>query len=288
VTAIAVEATITSTEETFVLRGVLHLAQKDLSPTKVFQHLLERRTWSDAFPIALTSLGVSALGALLWPVAVFVMGAAVAGALVLIGGLALLVFGLLVYPIMLMWQVLTNELTPEAAERTIATVIAVTILMVLFVILFAGAAALANSASQAPAPPTGPPPTDVPAPVAGPKVISGHGGLAKGGPAFFTLGDGQYVTFYTRHATSMTDALGNALETGGDVTQALFPEDSLQVQRFGPGDVIHNYTLSAPNGLNILGNPITVTDQTLLSDLLAQNGPGEYIWAACRGVAGGR
>jgi hypothetical protein len=41
-----------------------------------------------------------------------------------------------------------------------------------------------------------------------------------------------------------------------------------------------NYTLSPPTGLNIMGNPTTVTAPTQLSNLVGP-GMGNVQWAAC-------
>jgi putative adhesin Stv-like protein len=41
-----------------------------------------------------------------------------------------------------------------------------------------------------------------------------------------------------------------------------------------------NYTLGPPHGLNIQGNPITVTGDTQLSQLVQPN-MGSTHWAAC-------
>lgn len=73
--------------------------------------------------------------------------------------------------------------------------------------------------------------------------------------------------------STITDKLGNVVETGGDLSK-------VYSRTYGPGDRLPNYTLYPPEGLNIKGNPITVTDPTRVSDLL-KPGLGECHWAAC-------
>ena len=48
-----------------------------------------------------------------------------------------------------------------------------------------------------------------------------------------------------------------------------------------PGAEVPNLTLTAPNGLKIHGNSITVEDPVLLGHLLEPN-TGNWVWAACQ------
>lgn len=103
-------------------------------------------------------------------------------------------------------------------------------------------------------------------------VLSGHGSYH---PSSGTtvVPEGTQVTFYSEHGSTITDPLGNAVETGKDVSNVF-------QRTFGPGDVVPNYTLHPPTGLNIMGSPTTVTQPTNLSDLLQPN-MGNVDWAAC-------
>ncbi|RUL72506.1 DUF6861 domain-containing protein [Dyella choica] len=103
-------------------------------------------------------------------------------------------------------------------------------------------------------------------------VFSGHGAYYPQNRTV-VVPDGTQVTFYSAHGATITDDLGNAIETGQDVSNVF-------QRTYGPGSVVPNYTLSAPNGLNIMGNPVTVTEPTNLSELL-QPGMGKVCWAAC-------
>ncbi|MHB1910620.1 MAG: putative adhesin [Acidimicrobiales bacterium] len=73
--------------------------------------------------------------------------------------------------------------------------------------------------------------------------------------------------------------LGNAIETGSGLERSVFQ------QTFGPGEQVPNYTLHPPEGLNIAGKPVTVSEPTQLSELLQPN-MGACSWAACLSKAG--
>jgi Putative adhesin Stv domain len=90
--------------------------------------------------------------------------------------------------------------------------------------------------------------------------------------------EGTTFTQYTGLGNSISDALGNAIETGGDLSA--FEGEMTGAQSFLPGAEVPNYSLYPPEGLNIMGNPVTVTEPTLLSDIL-QPGLGHVQWAAC-------
>jgi len=74
--------------------------------------------------------------------------------------------------------------------------------------------------------------------------------------------------------------LGNAIETGGEISADAFPEIE-GAHTYLPGSYIPDYSLLPPDGLNILGNPTTVASPTPLSKLLSP-GMGNIQWAACR------
>jgi RHS repeat-associated protein len=108
-------------------------------------------------------------------------------------------------------------------------------------------------------------------------VISGHGsygliGLPGGN---FTVPQGTSVTAYCPHGAQISDPLGNAIETGTNANRIPF------TQTYGPGESMPNYTISPPDGLNIKGNPITVTQHTPLSQLVQPN-MGPTHLATCR------
>ena len=91
-------------------------------------------------------------------------------------------------------------------------------------------------------------------------TISGHGAyyLIDG---HMTVPRGTTITLYAEHGSSITDDLGNLIESGGDTS-------GVYSRTFHPGERIPNYTIYPPDGLNIVGTPLTVTEPTCLSDLI--------------------
>lgn len=107
------------------------------------------------------------------------------------------------------------------------------------------------------------------------KVLAGHGKwLVENG--YTVVPPGTTMVFHGAHTWAMTDSYGNLVERGG---QGYFEE------RFGPGSIIPNYTLSEPAGLTIEKTSRTVTEPTQLDQLLIPY-QGTVHWAACRVVMG--
>jgi len=109
---------------------------------------------------------------------------------------------------------------------------------------------------------------------AGDLIFSGHGAY-DAADGLVTMPKGTTLTFFSEDGQPISDALGNAIETGHPEGLAQFGETYL------PGAELPNYTLYPPDGLTIAGNPVTVTVPTRLSELL-QEGLGRCTWAACR------
>lgn len=109
-----------------------------------------------------------------------------------------------------------------------------------------------------------------------PNILSGHGEFLGGE---LTVPEGTSVSVWTQHGGTISDALGNAIETGGNISIEEFPEIE-GARTYLPGSTMPNYTLSPPTGLNIMGNPTTVTMPTQLSNLV-RPGMGNVNWAAC-------
>jgi hypothetical protein len=103
-------------------------------------------------------------------------------------------------------------------------------------------------------------------------TISGHGGYEPGNGFTFVPG-GTTVTAYAEHGSTITDALGNLIETGGDTSR-------VYSKTFYPGESIADYTIYPPDGLNIMGTPRTVLVPTRLSELLNEN-MGQVHLAVC-------
>ena len=111
-------------------------------------------------------------------------------------------------------------------------------------------------------------------------ILSGHGELVAGEfSPVLQVPEGTSITVWTGHGGVISDALGNAIETGGPINMSLYPEIE-GAQTYLPGSFMPNYTLSPPTGLNIMGSPITIGAPTQLSGLV-QPGMGNVQWAAC-------
>lgn len=103
-------------------------------------------------------------------------------------------------------------------------------------------------------------------------VISGHGGYTPvHGP--IAVPPGTAVITYAEHGSSITDALGNLIETHGD-TSRIFSEV------FRAGELLPDHTIYPPDGLNILGDPRTVLQPTRLSEMLEED-MGNVHLAVC-------
>ena len=75
---------------------------------------------------------------------------------------------------------------------------------------------------------------------------------------------GTTITTYAEHGSTITDELGNLIETGGDTS-------GVYSKTFLPGELIPDYTIYPPDGLIIMGTPQTVMHPTLLSELISEN-----------------
>ena len=104
-------------------------------------------------------------------------------------------------------------------------------------------------------------------------VISGHGSYDPANGSTH-LPEGTWAVGYAPHGASITDELGNAIETGTQANRIGY------ARTFDPGSEIPNYTVHPPDGLNIQGNPITVSQPTQLGELL-RPGMGECHLAFC-------
>lgn len=103
-------------------------------------------------------------------------------------------------------------------------------------------------------------------------IFSGHGSYSAA-DGMTTIPPGTSLTVYAEHGATISDSLGNAIETGGDLSK-------VYQRTYVQGSNIPNYTLHPPTGLRILGSPVTVKESTPLSDLL-KPGMGDCHWAAC-------
>jgi hypothetical protein len=91
-------------------------------------------------------------------------------------------------------------------------------------------------------------------------TISGHGAYDPA-DGHLTVPRGTTITLYAEHGSTITDDLGNLIETGGDTSM-------VYSRTFHPGEQIPNYTIYPPDGLNIMGTPQTVLNPTRLTELI--------------------
>ncbi|KOG86294.1 type IV secretion protein Rhs, partial [Streptomyces varsoviensis] len=92
-------------------------------------------------------------------------------------------------------------------------------------------------------------------------VITGHGYYVRGTGDFQVPG-GTWIKFYTEDGLRLKDSIGLKVETGGKVQP---------VETFGPGSSVPNYTVGPPADLNISSRSISVSQPTLLSDIIQPN-----------------
>jgi RHS repeat-associated protein len=114
-----------------------------------------------------------------------------------------------------------------------------------------------------------------------PNILSGHGSYnPRNGTV--TVPEGTSVTVWTEHGNSISDKLGNYIETGKDITFQDFGSKITGARTYLPGSQMPNYTLHPPFNpdLNIMGNPTTVWRSVNLSNLI-KPGQGNIQWAAC-------
>ncbi|WP_179285356.1 putative T7SS-secreted protein [Streptomyces sp. NBS 14/10] len=110
-------------------------------------------------------------------------------------------------------------------------------------------------------------------------VFSGHGDISLnyldlGEGAQFTVPKGTRLHMYCPHGEILKDPVANRVELG---TEPVVPKWIAE-----PGERVWNYSLRPPtDDLTIMGNPVTVTQETRLSELLHPN-MGNVHWAACR------
>jgi len=112
-------------------------------------------------------------------------------------------------------------------------------------------------------------------------VFSGHG-AHNPFDRHTVVPEGTSFTTWTEYGNTITDKLGNHIETGGEISFSNFGADEITgAKTYLPGAEVPNYTLYPPNGLNIKGNPTTVTSPKTLNKLLKPD-MGNVKWAACQ------
>ena len=103
-------------------------------------------------------------------------------------------------------------------------------------------------------------------------TISGHGAY-RPLDGEITVPRATTITVYAEHGSSITDGLGNLIESAGDTS-------GVYSHTFYAGERVPNYTIYPPDGLSIVGTPITVISPTLISELV-QESMGSVHLAVC-------
>jgi hypothetical protein len=103
-------------------------------------------------------------------------------------------------------------------------------------------------------------------------TISGHGAYYSI-DGYITVPRGTTITIYAEHGSSITDELGNLIESGGDTSR-------VYSRTFHPGEKVPNYTIYPPDGLNIAGAPRIVATPTRLTELIEAD-MGDVHLATC-------
>jgi RHS repeat-associated protein len=119
----------------------------------------------------------------------------------------------------------------------------------------------------------------------GATAFAGHG-LESALAGTTTVPPGVAITLPGTTGLAMPDSLGQLIEAGAWQTIAADPEYSLLMQgttTYLPGAVVPDLILLPPTGLSILPGSVTVTSDTMLSELLNE-ARGPCVWAACRQV----
>ena len=103
-------------------------------------------------------------------------------------------------------------------------------------------------------------------------VISGHGAYYSI-DGYIIVPEGTTITIYAEHGSSITDELGNLIESGGDTSRVFS-------RTFHPGERVPNYTIYPPDGLNVVGAPRIVATPTRLTELI-ETDMGDIHLAIC-------
>jgi hypothetical protein len=103
-------------------------------------------------------------------------------------------------------------------------------------------------------------------------VFSGHGEFVPGN-GITVVPNGTSITFYSPFGGTITNRLGNAIETGAELSKVF-------KRTYKAGDKLPNYSLLPPDEtIPLAGKPRTV-EETLLRKLLEPD-MGHCHWAAC-------
>jgi hypothetical protein len=107
------------------------------------------------------------------------------------------------------------------------------------------------------------------------KAVAGHGWYFSSNGMTPPLPKGMYLHFYVEHGEKLLDSVGTMIERGA--------RNVKPVQTYGPGDRIPDYLIGHPEGLNIMSGSIIISDERLLSEMIADGTIGGVChMAICR------
>ncbi|MEU0812619.1 RHS repeat-associated core domain-containing protein, partial [Streptomyces sp. NPDC005970] len=110
----------------------------------------------------------------------------------------------------------------------------------------------------------------------GEEVIAGHGVIAAGDGTPARVPEGTSVVMYSRHGEPISEM---------DVRAIIAGRPHMQVKEvYGPGEVLPDYELHPPDGLELQGNPIITEKNPVRLSFMLDPHMGRVHWAACRSV----
>ncbi len=108
------------------------------------------------------------------------------------------------------------------------------------------------------------------------QVVAGHGGYITS-DGHSVVPSGTYLHFYVEHGGLLEDSIGFQIERGA--------RNIKPVETYGPGDLVPNYIIGPPEGLNIMSGSTTVTSERMLGEMLEDGSiSGVCHMAICREV----
>ncbi|WP_264349439.1 putative T7SS-secreted protein [Streptomyces milbemycinicus] len=110
----------------------------------------------------------------------------------------------------------------------------------------------------------------------GEEVIAGHGVIAAGDGTPVRVPEGTSVVMYSRHGEPIYEM---------DVRAIIAGRPHMEVKEvYGPGEVLPDYELHPPDGLELQGNPIITEKNPVRLSFMLDPNMGRVHWAACRSV----
>ncbi|MGY0059881.1 putative T7SS-secreted protein [Streptomyces sp. LZ34] len=110
----------------------------------------------------------------------------------------------------------------------------------------------------------------------GEEVIAGHGGIAAGDGTPARVPEGTTVVMHSLHGEPISWMDTRAIIAGRSHMKP--------VEEYGPGELLPDYELHPPDGLELQGNPIITEKNPVRLSFMLDPNMGRVHWAACRTV----